>query len=226
MTLRTVTTFSKIALAVLIPAFALPALAEDVTFTTTGEFGCGTVAGACSTSSAYGSATGQIAITQNNNTFTLAAEGYTNTSVQAGNPALDDVNVLTFLDTVTQKGNAGGGTGDPVSLNGATFSLLFTQTAPPTTPDSGALSGELTGKITASQTSTIITFSSSSLVIGNIKYTLDDGTTWTIPNPGNPPTIGMTTETATVTPEPTFMALTGLGFAGLAFAAYRRKRAV
>jgi hypothetical protein len=31
---------------------------------------------------------------------------------------------------------------------------------------------------------------------------------------------------ATVTPEPTFMALTGLGFAGVAFVAYRRRRTV
>jgi len=220
----TVRTFTKIALAVSMAAFTLPAFAEDVTFTTTGEFTCGTVAGACATSTAYGSPTGQITVTQNTNTFTLDAEGYTETNVLAGNSAIDDVNVLTFLDSITKTGSQ-----DPVLLNGATFSLLITQSAPAASPDSGTLSGAITGSITASATSAIITFSSTSLTIGTVLYTLDaggSGNVWTIPNSGNPPKIGMTTETALVTPEPTFMALTGFGFAGLAFVAYRRKRTV
>ena len=63
-----------------------------------------------------------------------------------------------------------------------------------------------------------------SVSIGSILYSLDANST----NVGNPgiKTVGANQITATVTPEPTFMLLTGLGFAGLAFVAYRRRRIV
>jgi len=214
---------AKSMLPILIAAFAGSAFAEDVTFTTTGEFSCGTATG-CSTAIFDGVGGGQMTIANNGNTFNINAVGYTNADVLAGDPNLDDVNALTFNDTATNFTPKTSPKGSPVNTNGAEFTLVITQTAPPASPNSGSLSGGFTGTVTASQSLAEITFSNTTLTLGNVTYTLDQSV-WTIPTPGIK-TIGMTTDTATVTPEPTFMALTGLGFAGLAFVAYRRRRTV
>jgi|SRR5580704_7209703 hypothetical protein len=207
----------KIGLPVLIAAFALPAFAEDVTFTTTGEFFCGTVAGTCSTSN--GGTT--MTITNGGGTTTVNVAGDSYVNLLAGNPAVDDVNVAQFTSTAT--------TGAAVNTAGATFELIFKETGP--VAGSGDLVGDFSGTMgNKSKTGgSTITFGGTannppSVPIGGVLYSLDANST----NIGNPGigTTGANQITATVTPEPTFMALTGLGFAGLAFVAYRRRRVV
>lgn len=220
----------KITLPLLIVACALPAFGTAVDFTTTGTFGCGAGSMGCTTSN--GGST--VTITNNGNTLKITAAGFTNMNVMPGdtNPdingsPLDDVNVITFDTTSTNHPSIGG-----INTEGVTFTLNIDQTSPVGVPDTGNLGGAFSGSIDAKGSNTVVTFApnQAALVLaGNITYTLDFLTpgvnTWTIPNPGINKT-GITTETATVTPEPTFITLTGLGFAGLAFVAYRRKRTV
>jgi len=210
MNVRRFITFSKTALPVFVAAFALPAFAADVTFTTTGTFGCGT-ATVCT-----GDGTNTMTIANDGNSITINATGESYVNFPAGVAGSDDANVVQFR-TLSTNSNL-------VTTDGASFTLSITQTAPPPTA-SGSLTGAFSGKISTSKTTTFITFADTSLVLNNITYTLDSST-WSIPNSGLGGTIGMVTETATVTPEPTFMMLTGLGFAGLAFVAYRRRRTV
>jgi hypothetical protein len=229
----------RIALPAIITVFVLPAFAEDVNFTTTGAFSCGTVAGSCTTAIFGGNSNAQMSITNTGNTFNINATGYSDSGVLAGDTTigangvpLDQVNAITFSDTAT---NNKGGTNGPVKTAGSTFTLTITQTAPVASPNSGKLTGQFAGTIIASSSQTIIEFSNPSLVIGNVIYTLmgdaKEGSTtcpvndacWGINTPGIK-TIGMETGVTRVTPEPTFMTLTGLGFAALAFVAYRRKR--
>jgi hypothetical protein len=212
----------KFALPVLVVAFALPAFAEDVSFTTTGEFFCGTVVstngGTCTATNATppSDGTSTIIIANGGHTATVNVAGDSYAGLQAGNPGVDDVNVAQFSSTAS--------TGAAVNTNGATFDLVITQTLP--TSEGGTLSGAFSGTIgNKSQTNgASVTFSDTTLQLGNVLYTLD-ASSFSIGNPGIN-TIGMNQITATVTPEPTFMMLTGLGFAGLAFVAYRRRQAV
>jgi hypothetical protein len=209
--------FTKIALAVSIAAFAIPAFAEDIDFTTTGEFFCGTVAGACTaTNSATPGGSSMIIITNNGMTHIgVAGDVYNNFTV--ADPFTDDTNIAQFTSTATK--------GAAVNTAGAQFELIITQTGP-----GGTLSGDLLGTFSGtvgnkSQTNgATVTFADTTLKLGNVIYALD-APSFNIGNPGIG-TVGANQITATVTPEPTFMALTGLGFAGLAFAAYRRRRTV
>jgi hypothetical protein len=221
---------ATIILPLLVAAYSLPAFATPVDFTTTGTFKCGAAIG-CSTSNGGSS----ITITNDGNTLKMTAIGFTNLNVlpadvnlDANGSPLDDVNVITFNTTSTNRPSPGGG----VNTAGVTFTLNIDQTSPATVPNTGNLGGSFAGTIDAKGSNTVVNFApnqTSLLLGGNITYTLDflnpAQTFWTIPNPGINKT-GITTETATVTPEPTFMMLTGLGFAGLAFVAYRRKRTV
>jgi len=220
----------KIALPLLVAAFALPAFGVPVDFSTTGTFACGVGSKGCTTSN--GGST--VTVTNNGNTLQMTAIGFTNLNVFVGdnNPGidgspLDDVNVITFDTTSTNHPSIGG-----VNTTGVTFTLNINQTSPSGSPNQGNLGGSFSGAIDAKGSNTVVNFAAnetSVLLAGNNLYTLDflDPTHrfWTIPNPGINK-IGITTETATVTPEPTFIMLTGLGFAGLAFVAYRRKRTV
>ncbi|HWF11889.1 MAG TPA: hypothetical protein VG297_25650 [Bryobacteraceae bacterium] len=200
----------KIGLCVAAAALALPAMAEEVSFTTTGTFACGT-ASVCGLSN--GGST--ITITNNGTTITDTAVGRSYTNLLTGGPAAD-VNVMEFDDTSTP-----GGTG--ALVNGSTFTLKITQSDPVVTPNSGTLSGDFSGTIFRKNTDAFIDFgANTTLVLGDITYTLDSSI-WNMSNPGSG-TTGIAIQTAQVTPEPTFMLLTGLGFGCLAFLAYRRKR--
>jgi hypothetical protein len=222
---------ATIALPLLVAAFSLPAFALPVDFTTTGTFTCGAHTVGCITSHGGSS----ITITNDGNTLTMTAVGFTNLNIFPGDTntdingsPLDDVNVITFDTTSTNHASPAGG----VNTAGVTFTLNVDQTSPVIAPNRGTLGGSFSGTIDARGSNTVVNFASnqtSLLLGGNILYSLDflspTQTFWTIPNPGINKT-GVTTETATVTPEPTFMMLTGLGFAGLAFVAYRRKRTI
>ena len=199
-----------------------------VNFTTTGTFSCGAAVG-CHTSNAGSTLT----VTNNGNTIKITAIGFTNlnvfpadTNLDANGSPLDDVNVITFNTTSTNHANPAGG----VNTAGVTFTLNIDQTSPFIAPNTGSFGGSFSGAIDARGSTTIIGFnpSTTSLTLGgNITYTLDflnpSQTFWTIPNPGINKT-GITTETATVTPEPTFILLTGFGFAGILLLVHRRSR--
>src|ERR1700689_4868035 len=96
---------AKIGLPVLVAAFAFPAFATPVDFTTTGTFTCGAAIG-CSTSNGGSS----ITVTNDGNTLKMTAVGFTNLNILPadsqldvnGNP-LDDVNVITFNTTSSNR---------------------------------------------------------------------------------------------------------------------------
>jgi hypothetical protein len=212
----------------LITACAHPVFGTPVDFTTTGTFSCGTAVG-CSTSN-LGST---LSVTNNGNTLTITAVGFTNLNIPPGDTTidvngspLDDANVITFNTTSTNHGAPAGG----VDTAGVTFTLNVDQTSPPIAPNTGNFAGSFSGAIDARGSTTIVSFNPAltSLTLGgNITYSLDfldpAQTFWTIPNPGINK-IGVTTETVTVTPEPTFILLTGFGFAGVLLTAHRRRR--
>jgi hypothetical protein len=219
---------AKTALLTLIAACAHPVFGTPVDFTTTGTFSCGSAVG-CST--ANNGAT--VNITNHGNTVTITAVGFTNVGIfpgdanlDANGSPLDDVNIITFDTFSTNHATPASG----VNTLGVTFTLNIDQTSPPIAPNSGTLSASFSGSIDARGSTTIVSFnpSQTSLTLGgNVTYTLDflnaSQTFWTIPNPGIGKT-GVTTETATVTPEPTFILLTGLGFSALLLVAYRCRR--
>jgi hypothetical protein len=201
----------KIALPALVAVCALPVFAENVTFSTTGTFNCGTAVG-CSTS--LGGS--KITLKNNGNTATDQAIGQTYTNLLAGNDPNSDVDVMTFIDKSTAVGTKG------ASVNGSSFILTITQLAPVVSPDHGTLTGGFSGQIYYKNTSAFINFgANTSLVLGNITYKLDSPI-WNMANPGH--TTGIAIQTAQVTPEPTFMLLTGLAFVGFGLLAYQRRR--
>jgi hypothetical protein len=201
----------KMALPALVTACALPAFAENVTFTTTGTFNCGSAVG-CSTS--LGGS--KMTLINNGNTATVQAVGQTYTNLLAGNDPGSDVNIMTFLDTSTAAGTKG------AVANGSMFTLMITQVSPVVVPDHASLTGGFSGQIYFKSTTAFIDFGSKpSLVLGNITYTLDSST-WNMANPGH--TTGIAVQTAQVAPEPTFMLLTSLCFGGMALLAYRGRR--
>jgi hypothetical protein len=228
MTVHILKAAGKIALPLALALFTLPAFGMPVDFTTTGTFTCGATSIGCTTSNG-GS---QVNVTNDGQSLSINAVGFTSSVIPGdaspdinGNP-LDDVNVITFDTDATNHPSPSGG----VNTQGITFTLKINQTNPG--PFAGTLGGSFTGFIDAKGSNAVINFAQNqtSLTLGgNVIYTLDflfpGQNVWTIPNPGINKT-GVTTETATVTPEPTFMLLTGLGFGGLAFVAYRRRRAV
>jgi hypothetical protein len=213
MTTKVFKALVQIALPVLVAAFALPAFGEDVTFTTTGSWNCNGLT-VCGTSGGGSIMT----VTNNGNTATVQAVGDSYSDIIAGPSPQADVNVVTFNDTSTNNTAPSG----PVNLAGALFTLTINQTTP--TVGSGSLTGSLFGTIYYTGTTAYVDFSTGSLVLGNVTYVLDNPSNWALANPGN--SVGMEVFTAQVLPEPTFMLLTGLGFAGVAFVAYRRRRAV
>jgi hypothetical protein len=217
MTIKSLKIAASMGLPVLIAAFAIPALAEDVTFTTTGEFSCGSAIG-CTVSNVGAGTDNKMVIINNGSTFSVTVAGVDNANVLAGDPNNDDVNVASFNYTANQAGGL-------VNTAGASFTLGINQVSPVATPGSGSLAGTFSGSINASTSTAEIDFgSSTSLTLGNVLYSLDSET-WSFANPGAG-VLAVTTDTATVTPEPTFMMLTGLGFAGLALVAYRRRQRV
>jgi len=245
----------KVALPVLIAAFAVPAFAETVDFHTTGLFDCdGVVAlnpakpGEPSTCTVSPDKT-LIRITNNGNMITIRAIGDSYTDVLAGFTPEADKNVITLNDTSTSNLSAcsvalvGGKcpagklvAAGAVGINGAEFSLNFFQTkcvgcagagtGNATMPDS------LSGSVFFKNTNARVTFGNGvalpTVTVAGVTYTLDQAI-YPLANPGKLsdfPGFGSETFTAQVTPEPTFMLLSGFGFAALAFVAYKRKQTV
>ncbi|HWF11046.1 MAG TPA: hypothetical protein VG297_21405, partial [Bryobacteraceae bacterium] len=146
----------KIALAALVATCAVPAFAENVTFTTSGVFSCGTAVG-CTTSLNNS----KITVTNNGNTASDQAIGSTYTNLLVGNGPTADVDIMEFLDKSSANGTSG------ALVNGSTFTLMITQLNPVVTPNSGSLSGAFSGQIYYKNTNAFINFgSNTSLVLG------------------------------------------------------------
>jgi len=194
-----------------------------------------------------------ITITNNGNTVTIRAVGDTYTSIPADGSPDADKNVVTLNDTSTSNisactvalvgGNCPAGksvAAGAVNITGAEFTLTINQTkclgCAGAGTGSGTMADAVSGNVFFKNTTAQVIFGDGStlptVTIAGVTYTLDEAT-YPLANPGKLedfPGFGSETFTAQLTsaatPEPTFMMLSGLGFAGLAFVAYRRKRTV
>jgi len=204
---------AKCALPVFIAAFALPAFGLDVTYTTTGSFsGCVQCVSSAPSDS--------VTFNQGLASATVTTVPYSATVVTF--PPLiptTDGDAVTFNITTTDSA---------IEKVSGTFTLTITQSSPFASPASATLKGTLSGFIADGASNASVKFASTSVTLGNVVYTLDNSK-YTLPAAkgiagSGTDTITMTIDTSNVTPEPTFMMLSGLGFAGLAFVAYRRRR--
>jgi len=189
-----------LALSVLAFMTVTPALAESVTYSTTGGFSA--AAGASSATFGGGA-----------DTLTLSFAGITDATVDASPITNGSAGVITA--SVTGAGGTASGS----------FTLTIDQTAP--SVGSGGLSGALSGIITSNSSTGTLNFSATTLTLGDIEYTLQQpaGGYELVP----PNTLGGQTSiqlqiNATAVPEPAFFGLTGLGFFSLAGITFRRYR--
>jgi hypothetical protein len=208
----------KFALPVLVVAFALPVFAVDVSFTSTGSFSG--PAASCGADC--------VVLSDGNNATAvdLSATTIGLTSAELG-PELD-VTAATFKTTAT------GSRFDGPVPTGETFTLAITQTDPGAA--SGSFTADLSGTVIFNSSGdpeinfcgAAATCAPPTIVLDHITYQLlpTEAVDLALPSGAGPAGAGVTNIEMAVTPEPTFMMLTGLGFAGLALVAYRRRRAV
>ena len=198
MTRRISGVFVLLALSALAFTMGTPALAEPVTFSTTGGF------------SASGGASSAI-FGSGPNTLTLSYSGIVNSTV--GTPTNSSAGLITASVTGTG-GDAGG-----------TFTLTIDQTAP--SVGSGGLDGDLSGTISSNSSLGTLDFTSTSLTLGDIVYTLQQppgGYDLVPPSTLNGETSIQLNTTASAVPEPAFLGLTGLGFFGIVGITFLRNR--
>lgn len=199
-----------------VPAIALfvaaPAHAVSVTFSTTGTFTCTACTGSGTNIATFGGG---------GNLLSLAFTGVPSATVFVNPTSNSSAGQI-------QSSVSGNGATIPVP---ATLSLQITQTSP--SSQDGTLVGELTGTVMQNGSDGALEFSSTSLVLGGVKYTLAEQSSDANGNMGydiepHDTNSGITTLQmridATEVPEPTFMTLTGIGFAVLSVVAIRRRR--
>lgn len=183
-------------------AMALPAHGTMVTYSTTGGF---------SASGGGSSAT----FTLGGNNATLSFNGVTNATVNAS--------PITFASAGSIQVQTVSSTGVPLS---GTFTLGIQQSSP--TSNSGTLLGNLTGSVSFSSSTGSLAFSSTALTLGDVTYTLlapGSGYQLVPPTTNNGiTTLEMMLEVSQPVPEPSFFALTGLGFVGMGLVMFRRFR--
>jgi len=216
MNVQRFTAVAKMALPILAAAFALPAFAVDVAFTSTGSFS-GTAA-SCGADC--------IVLGVDGTAVDLSATTVGPTNVIIG-PELF-VKAVTFTTVATNALFNG-----PIPAN-ETFNLAITQTLPGA--GNGSFVGDLSGTVSfTSSGNPVVNFCGAAatcarptIVLDNVIYQLlpTQAVNLSLPSGAGPSNAGVTNVEMSVTPEPTFMMLTGLGFAGLAFLAYRRRRTV
>lgn len=206
----------KLAVPAIAIALALPAHATTVTYSTTGIFNCVSCTGSGSSSVAY---------TGSGETLTISFAGI--------NPA-QTLNVFGHSNasagTITVAVNGG----NSVSIaQPTTFKLTINQTVP--TVNNGSLTGDLTGSISHNSSNGELSFSSTSLTLGNETYALTSAVDDLVPPVTNNGETSLQLK-LTVTngnggggsnpaPEPSFIGLTAAGFIGMfALVARRRRR--
>lgn len=203
----------KLAVPALAFAMVLPAFGSSVTYSTTGTFTC---------TSCTGSGSNTVSFTGGDpaGTLTISFAGVSGATVGVpGHGSGGAVTVSTSSNTT--------GTNAPVDITaGSTFALTIHQTSPSNA--TGSLSGALEGSIGYNNSSGDINFTSTQLTLGDIVYTLTnlDGNAVDLVPPntnGGVSTIQLQL-TASPVPEPTFLSLTALGFAGMGVFAFRRRR--
>jgi|CZKS01.1.fsa_nt_gi hypothetical protein len=198
MTRRISGVFVLLALSALAFTMGTPALAEPVTFSTTGGFSAS--GGASSATFGFGLST-----------LTLSYAGIVDSTV--GTPTNSSAGLITASVTGTG-GDAGG-----------TFTLTIDQTAP--SVGSGGLDGDLSGTISSNSSLGTLDFTSTSLTLGDIVYTLQQppgGYDLVPPSTLNGETSIQLNTTASAVPEPAFLGLTGLGFFGIVGITFLRNR--
>ena len=193
----------KLALsAAALAGIVLPAHATIVDYSTTGTITC---------SGCTGSGTNTVTFGPLTMTYMPIAAGTVNASPTTNASAGD----IKITDTSTSN----------TPING-TFSLQINQTTP--TAGSGALdSGTLTGSLSTNGSSAILIFTGSTLNLGGIEYTLDGfsfGKDYVLVPPSSGGITSLEMNVTSTLPEPTFMALTAFGFAGMGLVAFRRRR--
>ncbi|HTA42744.1 MAG TPA: hypothetical protein VK789_09870 [Bryobacteraceae bacterium] len=200
----------KLAIPAVAVAMALPAHGTMVTYSTTGGF---------SASGGASSAT----FTLNGGSAVVSFIGETGDTVNASPTTFASAGTIQLASTST--------TGVPL---GGTFTLNIDQTVP--SSNNGSLTGNLTGSVTFDSSSGALSFASTTLTLGATTYTLlapASGYQLVAPTTnGGHTTLEMQLEVTQTgggggnnpTPEPSFFALTGLGFAGMGLVLFRRFR--
>jgi hypothetical protein len=153
----------------------------------------------------------------------LAFQGINNKTVTLGKNNTSNASAGTITASVGASGNG-------ADITPSTFTLKIQQFSP--TAGVGTMSGDVTGSIAVDSSNGAVEFSSTSVVLGGVKYTLQQeaedingvpGYDLEPPDTNNGRTTLQMKIQATPVPEPTFLTLTGFGFVGLsALAFYRR----